>query len=192
MSNVPPSPPETTAGASPAGASPAGKRRKIPGLVWVILIWGIGSWILWTMMMQPEIPPLEEGLLALAPTAAVDLGADAPTDAPTDTWTRAYLARLADGEQKFADPTHRDAHRVLCIREALRANRLDMACATARSIESPAKRDEVLSDLVPRVSRDCQGLPLAVWSALALHGKEAKIPLHKLLNERWDQCPRRE
>ena len=193
MSTSPLSPQEPTTSTHatpPAGQGAARKKRKIPGLVWAMLIWGGITWVLWGMMMRPEIPPLEKGLLALAEAVPPAVRADFETDIPTDGWTRDYRARLLAGEKKYADPAHRDAHRVLCIREAVQASRLDLACATARSIEGPAKRDEVMGDLIPLVATDCQGLPLAVWAALSLHGKETRIPIHKLLNERWDECPR--
>ena len=191
----------STSSLSPQGTNPdaansggqettARKKRKIPWLVWAILVWGGITWLLWGLMMRPEIPPLKEGLLALAGTVPPAIGTAFGTDIPTDSWTRDYQARLLAGEKKHTDPAHRDAHRVLCIREAIQAKRLDVACATARSIEGPAKRDEVMVDLIPLVATDCQGLPLAVWTSMTLHSKEAKIPIHKLLNERWDECPR--
>ncbi|MDO5484004.1 MAG: hypothetical protein Q4F27_03765 [Desulfovibrionaceae bacterium] len=167
---------------APEQATSQSRWPKVPKLVWILLIWALGTWGLWIYVTRPEVPPLEEGLLSLAHNVRVDLTADA--------WGRDFQARLEDGGKKFTDPDHKDAHKVLFILEALRAGRLDAACATGRSIEGQAKRDEMLGTLVQRAAENCETLALGAWAATAMRGKDARIPVHELLNERWDDCPR--
>lgn len=158
------------------------KRRKVPKLVWILLLWCLGTWGLWLYVTRPEVPPLDADLLAQAHVIRIDLKAD--------DWGRNYLARLEKGAEKYTVPEHKDAHKVLFILEASKAGRSDAACVTARSIEGLSKRDEMLGDLARRIGEECSGLPLAAWAAMAMQGKDARIVIHDFLNDRWDDCSR--
>lgn len=61
-------------------------------------------------------------------------------------------------------PAHKDERRKLLVRDALKKDRFDAACAAALAVENPALRDASLVTICHEASQDKETLP---WAALA-------------------------